>query len=244
MASGGSGVREEWSWSDSDGEGGPAASPPRAADGAPADSQRGMLPRSLQSSSAGLVASEAGSTSSKKSVKAGVRQMVALGMCSPQAAERFLQMESDARELPAAHNSGASKDQLVAAEARLAASERALQQSEQEQARLQTELLRLTLNAHQDSSSSQSGGVTAFDVARARREAEKVMALQRKVAESEERERQQAMMQAKMEELLRLQEVALSEREDSAGTLEKEMSERDAKLRLLSEQLSQAEQVT
>ena len=244
MASGSSGVREEWSWSDSDGEEGPAASSPRAADSAPADSQRGLLPpRSLQSSSAGLVASEAGSTSSKKSVKAGVRQMVALGLCSPQAAEMFLQIESDARELPA-QNSGASKDQLVAAEARLAASERALQQSEEEQARLQAELLRLTLNAHQDSSSSQSGGVTAFDVARARREAEKVIALQRKVAESEERERQQAIMQAKMEELLRLQEVALSEREDSAGTLEKEMSERDAKLRLLSEQLSQAEQVT
>jgi hypothetical protein len=246
------GVQEEWSWSDSDGEGGNAldgAASAHRKQTAPTGEGRDTGEHALfacephANGNVRLSAPGTGGSDSRKSVKAGVRQMVSLGMCSPQAAEMFLQIESDALgEPPGGRAPGASKDQMEATEARLAAAERALRESEEQQLKLQAELMRLTLNPYQDSSSSRSGGVTAFDVARAQREAEKVMTLQRKVAEGEERERQQATMQAKMEELLRLQEVALSEREEGFGSLEKELAERDAKLRLLSEQLSQLEQ--
>ena len=110
---------------------------------------------------------------------------------------------------------GSAKDQLAATEARLARSERALRESEEQQARLQAELMKTSL------SPGHSGGFASLDNARAQREAEKMMALQRRVAEGEARERQQATMQAKMEELLRLQEVALGEREESAAFRER-----------------------
>ncbi len=234
-------MHEEWSWSDSDGESGE-----RQLDSGEAES-RGAPLAALADGSCGplaLTGSLGGQESgaSKKAVKAGVRQMVALGLCSPQAAEMFLQLESDSRsESAAGRPGGEAAEQIAVTEARLAYSERALRESEERQLQLQAEIMRLTLNPQRDVGTS-PGGVTAFDVARAQREAEKVMTLQRKVAEGEERERQQAGMQAKMEELLRLQEVALSEREENTAALEREVAEREAKVRLMTEQLSQTEQ--
>lgn len=93
------------------------------------------------------------------------------------------------------------------------ATERKLREAEQAQLVLQAEVLRLSLNPQGGTSPGTAGGVTAFDVARAQREAEKMLALQRRVGEGEDRERQAAAVHAKMEELLRMQEVALQERE-------------------------------
>ena len=288
-------VGEEWSWSDSDGEG---ADVDEAAFSSAMNSNKQAMssaakgPGRLRSNSehmhnghgyrsalqerypmqpgASAVVPGNGAFDQRKSTKAGVRQMVALGLCSQQAAEMFMQIEAEAEaarsiaEPSGAQTppSGASRDQLeasearlAASEARLAASERALRESEEQQLKLQAELMILTLNPYQSNSAYHSGGVTAFDVARAQREAEKlmtlqrrvaeaedeVMTLQRRVAEGEERERQQAAMQAKMEELLRLQEVALSEREEGFGALEKDLAERDAQVRLLTEKLSKLE---
>jgi hypothetical protein len=234
-------MHEEWSWSDSDGEGSerPFDAAEAEARDAPFDDAPGggcsVGEHALTGSLNGL---EGGTV--KRAVRAGVRQMVALGLCSPQAAEMFLQLESESRAIGGEHSSE-SREQLAAAEARLAYSERALRESEERQLQMQAEIMRMTLSPQRDVGTPE-GGVTAFDVARAQREAEKVMNLQRKVAEGEERERQQASMQAKMEELLRLQEVALSEREESTNALEREVAERDAKIRLVSGQISQLEQ--
>ena len=226
----GDGLCEEWSWSDSDGDGGDAL-----------DSKSLKPPTismpSVAGDSYGL--SHTASSVGDRAIKAEVQHMVALGMCSPQAAEMFLQLVADGvvgRPDAARSPIGSAKDQLAATEARLARSERALRESEEQQARLQAELIKTSLPP------GHSGGFASLDNARAQREAEKMMALQRRVAEGEARERQQATMQAKMEELLRLQEVALGEREESAALLETEMSGMDAKMRLLTEQLSKMEQ--
>lgn len=247
----GKGHSEEWSWSDSDGEGGDPLdgvalatarqeNPGRSATRPPPGG--GILDSSENGLERGGESERSRMGDPKKDVKTGVRQMVALGLCSPQAAEMFLRIESDSgSRLLGESSPGASRDLLAASESRLAASERALKESEEQQLRLQAELMRHSLHPHADSS-HRSGGVTPFDIARAQREAEKVMMLQRKVADGEERERQQATMQAKMEELLRLQEVALSEREESSGSLEEDLAVREAKLRLLTEQVSQMEQ--
>ena len=115
--------------------------------------------------------------------------------------------------------------------------ERKLKESERAQVKLQTENLRLSLNP-QGSSSLGGAGVTAFDVARAQREAEKVLTLQKRVQEAEDRERQAAVVHGKMEALLRDHEAAVQERaaaataaEALAAELRAQLIERDEKLR-------------
>jgi chromosome segregation ATPase len=238
MAEGGREAREEWSWSDSDGEGGDPLDDKSLESAVRKSSQGVANGAGVESGPNFVIHSFAGE--SKRTVKNEVQQMVAVGLCSVQAADMFMQLVDDGlvgRPSDQRSKLGSTQDQLAATEARLAASERALRESEEQQLRLQADLMKMTLSPYHD-----GGGVTAFDVARAQREAEKVLTLQRKIAESEERERQQAVMQAKMEELLRLQEVALTEREENSAQLEQEMSATEAKMRLLSEQLSQMEQ--
>eukprot|EP00961_Rhodomonas_salina_P008609 117104-Rhodomonas_salina.2 len=225
-----SGAEEEWSWTDSDED-------DVAMDGSIPDpsgiesvSTRIGLPVKSRSLSGnddvngshrrtprdvpGPSQSPMQSYGGQRSLQAKVRDMVVQGLCSNQAADLFLKLEAES----AGHDDASPEVQkkLQAAEARL-------QQSEEAQLRLQAEVMRLSLQPRNDGDSG--AGVTAFDVARAQREAEKVLILQRKVAEAEENERQQSVVNSKMEELLRLQEDALHDREESVAKLEKELED-------------------
>ena len=171
--------KEEWSWSDSDGEdGAPQRGVPRRRPGpsaTPTPSTGNTGQRTLSSTPAAESARISSSGISQQQrpestaspmaprvlrspspavggMRAAVQSMVGQGLCTPQQADMFLRA--------AASENGAPVGEGVQGEGRLIATERKLREAEQAQLVLQAEVLRLSLNPPGGAAPGSGGGVT------------------------------------------------------------------------------------